>query len=169
MNVIEYALQMELDGRDFYRRSAQAAPNSELRKILLNLADEEDRHYQFFKKLKEGDDTSAASALMAKSHISSANRTIFKELAEQGKQASFTGELRQVWTEALKIEEQVEQMYRKEAGKESDPARKKLYNLIADEEKSHVYLIDNILSFLADPQGFTESSRFKSFLSWEGR
>lgn len=169
MNIIDYALQMERDGRDLYRRKSQATANPELKKIMLNLADEEERHYQFFKRLKEGDEESAVSALETKSGTLNPNKTLFKELAEKGKPVLLTGDVRQTWVEALKIEEQVERMYRDEAGKETDPERKKLYHRIADEEKSHVYLIDNILSFLADPQGFTDSSKFKSFLSWEGR
>ncbi len=169
MNIIDYALQMELDGREFYRQRAQATAQPELKKILLNLADEEARHYQFFKRLKEGDEDAAATTLKFSSPTLNANKTLFKELASKGQQELLTGDVRQTWTEALKIEEQVERMYREEAGKEVDPERKRLYGQIADEEKNHVYLIDNILSFLADPQGFTDSAHFKNFLSWEGR
>jgi rubrerythrin len=169
MNIIDYALQMELDGKAFYERSAQQTQHPELKKILFNLAEEEQRHYQFFKRLKEGQDQIAAAEMESGTPTLNVNKTLFRQMAEQGKAASFGEEARKVWGEALKIEEKVERMYREEAGKETDPGRRKLLTRIADEEKSHVYLIDNMLSFMADPQGFTESANYKNFLSWEGR
>jgi rubrerythrin len=169
MNIIDYALQMELDGKAFYERSAQHVAHPELKKILLNLADEEQRHYQFFKRLKDGQEQNAAEEIKSSSPTLDLNKTLFRQMAEQGKQSSFGADVRKVWEEALKIEEKVERMYREEAGKEPDADRKQLLARIADEEKNHVYLIDNMLSFMADPQGFTDSADYKNFLSWEGR
>jgi rubrerythrin len=168
MDIIDFALQMELDGRTFYEQSAAKASHPELKKILLNLADEEQRHYLFFKRLKEGNERNAAAELEAGSPTLDLNRTLFRQMAQQGKQASFGDDVRKVWTEALKIEEKVEQMYREEAAKETDATRKKLLSRIADEEKSHVYLIDNMLAFMSDPSGFADSANFKNFLSIEG-
>ena len=74
-----------------------------------------------------------------------------------------------MWAEAIKVEEKSEKLYREAAEKETSEARRTLLNRIADEEKNHIYLIDNIVQFLADPEGFQSSARFKSFMSWEGR
>jgi hypothetical protein len=169
VDIIDFALQMELDGKAFYLKSASEAAHPELKKILINLAEEEQRHYQFFKRLKEGQDRIAGAELESGSPTMDLNKTLFRQLAEQGKSASFGADVRKVWTEALAIEEKVEKMYREEAEKEKDATKKRLLSRIADEEKNHVYLIDNMLSFMADPGGFADSSNFKNFLSWEGR
>jgi rubrerythrin len=97
------------------------------------------------------------------------SKNLFQQLAEKGEFSSFGAETREIWTQALKIEEKAEKMYREEAQKEPDPIRKRLLDAIADEEKTHVYLIDNILSFMIDPRGFVESSDYRNFMSWEGR
>jgi rubrerythrin len=59
-------------------------------------------------------------------------------------------------------------MYADEAEKQSDPERKDLLNKLADEERTHIYLIDNILTFLKDPKGFQQSQDYRTFMSWEG-
>jgi len=168
MNIIDFALQMELDGKAFYERSAKETIHPELKKILLNLAEEEQRHYQFFKRLKEGQDTIAAAEIESGSPTLDINKTLFRQMAQQGTQAAFGEEARKVWGEALKIEEKVEKMYREEAAKEPDAKRQRLLTRIADEEKSHVYLIDNMLAFMADPQGFSNSANYRNFMSFEG-
>ena len=51
MDVIKFAMQMELDGKKFYEQAAEAAPTKELKDIFLYLAEEEDRHFKFFHSL----------------------------------------------------------------------------------------------------------------------
>ncbi|HUV31353.1 MAG TPA: ferritin family protein [Acidobacteriota bacterium] len=168
MDIVEFAMQMELDGKAFYERAAEATAQPELKKILIYLAEEEERHYQVFRQLHDGRADRAEEELDGNSGSLSAPRNLFLELAGQGPDQSFGDDARAVWTEALKIEEAAVRMYSDEAAKEKDPARKKLLNRIADEERDHVYLIDNMLSFIADPQTFVNSRQFADFRSWEG-
>jgi rubrerythrin len=169
MHIIDFAMQMELDGKAFYEKSAQNTPQPELKKILLTLAEEELKHFQFFKRLKDGEFAAAEKELQAPSKTPMTTKTLFKQMADEGKYKSFDAQAKAVWTEALRIEEKVEKIYRDQAAAETDPVRKRLLTTLADEEKSHVYLVDNMLSFMSDPQGFTASNDYKSFMSWEGR
>ncbi len=169
MNIIDFALQMELDGREFYEKHARNMLQPELKNILLTLAEEEQKHYQFFLKLKEHDFRGAQEELSTPVTAISTGKTLFRRMTEEGTHGVFDEAARGIWTEALKIEEKVEKMYRAEAEKETDVTRKVLFTRIADEEKTHIYLIDNMLSYMTDPQTFVESTRCKNFLSWEGR
>lgn len=169
MDIIEFAMQMELDGKEFYERSAASAATPELKEILQNLAEEEQRHYKFFKLLIEGDSNSAKKELTNGRSAMAAIRNVFVKLTAGDNEHSFGGDARAVWSEALKIEVSAERMYREEAKKEKNNERKKLLNRIADEEQNHVYLIDNVLLFLTDPQTFVNSKKFSDFKSWEGR
>lgn len=54
MDIIEFAMQMELDGMAFYEKNAATSSDPELKKMLTMLAEEEQRHFNFFKRLKEG-------------------------------------------------------------------------------------------------------------------
>jgi rubrerythrin len=161
-------MQMELDGKEFYLRGAQSTREQNLKKIFEMLAEEEERHYRVFRKLLEGDagaeselDTGGAAAM-------DASKTIFKQLADRGATTLVGSDARSLWQKAREIEEKSEKLYRDRADEEKDEGRKRLLNRIADEEKSHIYLVDNVLVYLRDPEQFRDSQQFKNFMSWEG-
>ena len=165
MDVIKFAMQMELDGVKFYEQAARAAP-AELREIFEHLADEERRHFKFFHSLSEGQTGKAKKNLISDSLGKTKN--IFVQMIEQNSQTSFSDEVHEIWRQAREIEEKAVAMYTAEAEKETDPARKELIQKIAEEERRHVYLIENVLNFLVDPQGFAASQQYASFKSAEG-
>ncbi len=166
MDVIKFAMQMELDGFKFYEQAAKAAPTKELKEIFNYLAEEENRHFKFFHSMSKGNAGEARKSLVSPSLGKSKN--IFVEMIEQNAQTEFSDEVRQAWREAREIEEKAVAMYSAEAEKESDPTRKGLLQEIAEEERRHVYLIENVLNFLTDPQGFAASQQYSSFKSAEG-
>ena len=165
MDVIKFAMQMELDGVKFYEQAAKAAP-AELREIFEYLADEERRHFKFFHSLSEGQTSKAGKNLISDSLGQTKN--IFVQMIEQNAQTEFGEEVRETWRQAREIEEKAVAMYTGEAAKENDATRKELLQKIAEEERRHVYLIENVLNFLIDPQGFAASQQFASFKSAEG-
>ncbi|MCP4683990.1 MAG: ferritin family protein [bacterium] len=167
MNIVEFAMQMERDGQLFYEKAAAAAPQPEMKEIFLYLAREEERHFAFFKSMHEGDTQAAIKVLAGNSMAETKN--VFVHLIEENGDTTFGDDARQAWAEALKIEEKAVKLYSEEAEKEKSPERKDLLQRIAEEERTHVYLIDNMLSFMSDPQTFADSQNYKNFKSWEGR
>ena len=168
MDILDYAMKMELDGKAFYERHASKIKEPGLQKILLTLAEEEEKHYRFFKNLKEGDFSAAEEEIRSSSTLTT-TRNIFQKLADEGEGKSFGEDEQSVWIEAMKIEEKAEKMYREQAAKETDPTRKEMLTQIANEEQQHIYLIDNVLTYLKFPGTFADSSQFKDFKSWEGK
>jgi rubrerythrin len=168
VDILDYAMKMELDGKLFYQESAQKMPSAELKQILLTLADEEQKHFIFFKNMKESDITAAKQAIDSAPPSAIATKNVFQQLIVNGQAALYAGDVLSIWRKALDIEEKAEKLYRDEAGKENDAARKTLLHQIADEEKNHVYLIENMLAFMADPAGFIDSANYQHFQSWEG-
>ncbi len=53
MNIYDFAMQMEKDGENYYRELAAASEIAGLKKIFDMLADEEVKHFQIFRQLKE--------------------------------------------------------------------------------------------------------------------
>jgi rubrerythrin len=135
----------------------------------LMLAEEEERHYRIFKNLKEGQLKAAKEFAANRAKTVAVAKNQLQKMAEEGKNTLFGDDAQALWKEAMVIEEKSEKMYREAAAKEKDLERQKLFNKIADEEKNHIYLIDNMLSFMNDPESFVESNQFASFKSWEGR
>jgi len=169
MDILEYAMQMELDGKDFYMKGADQTSAPAIKKIFKTLATEEHRHYQFFKSLKDENKQDVQEAETNKADSLKLVKNVFQEMVEAGKDQLECDTTKTVWEEALEVERKTERLYRDAADKETDEQKKKLLNIIADEEKSHIYLIDNILNFLNDPETFAASQNYKNFKSWEGR
>ncbi len=169
MDIFEFAMQMERDGMLFYERGVESTDDSSMKKVFQMLADEEERHYKLFKNLKEGNDLNAEKELAPQGQTTTLAKNIFREMAESGKETLKGSSAKSIWEEALIVEQKAEKMYREAAEKETEIKRKSLLNRIADEEKSHIYLCDNMIAFLNDPASFATSQQYKSFMSWEGR
>jgi rubrerythrin len=168
MDILDYAMRMELDGKLYYETSASKMPTPELRQILLTLAEEEVKHYHFFKRLKESGSVAAREVIDAAPPSTLAVKNVFQQMVENGQSNLYGEDVVSIWRKALDIEEKAVKLYSEEAGKENDVARRELLQQIADEEKNHVYLIENMLAFMADPSGFIDSANYQHFQSWEG-
>lgn len=167
MDVLEYAMKMEMDGKAFYEKGAAEAESPEIKKVLTTLAEEEQKHYLIFKSLKANADDQATQA-MTETGTPALARNVFQKLADSGTDTLYGDEQQKLWKEAIKIEEESEKLYRDAAAEENNEARRDLLNRIADEEKNHIYLIHNMIAFMRDPKGFVDSAQFKNFMSWEG-
>lgn len=167
-DVIEFALQMERDGKAYYERLATQASSSSIREIFQTLAEEEDKHFRVFAKIREGLFVEAGRELDAAQERMKTVRNVFVQLTENCAPTSPGPDVRAAWEQALRAEEQSENLYREEAARTNDAARRTLFEKIADEEKSHRSLIDNMISFAVDPQSFVDSADFMHFKSWEG-
>lgn len=168
MDILDFAMQMEKDGKAFYEKSAAESTDPELKKILLQLAEEERNHYEFFRRLKETPTDLTAGDVLTGSSTLAEVKNIFEDMAAKKEHNSFGEEVVEVWTKALRIEEKAVKFYSEEADKEDDEKRKKLILRIAKEEKTHVQMIDGVLMYVKHPEAFAASAQFKNFRSIEG-
>ena len=168
MDILEFAMQMELDGKAFYEKHAKSTSMKELKEILLTLAEEEEKHYQFFKKMKEGKTDLTVKDFSYQSKSLAQVKNIFVDMANNNDNSVVKDSEKDVWEEALKIEEKAVAFYSEKAISETDTERKNLLLAIAEEEKRHVHMIDSVLTFLKFPDTFADTAQFKNFQSLEG-
>ncbi|MDF1544919.1 MAG: ferritin family protein [bacterium] len=168
MDIFEFAMKMEMDGKSFYEQQAATASSKELKEILLTLAEEEMKHFLFFKKLRDGETEDAAGELNGNTETLKKVQNIFVDMSNDKEKKTFGEDEIAAWTKALGIEEKAEKFYREKAEIEPDENKKRLLVLIAEEEQSHVHMIDGILTYLKFPEAFEDSAQFKNFQSLEG-
>ncbi|UCG60313.1 MAG: ferritin family protein [Candidatus Zixiibacteriota bacterium] len=168
MNIFDFAMQMELDGKAFYEKMARDTADAELKKVLIMLAEEENKHYHIFKKLREGEVPGTEGVGSAHSETLSAVKNIFRELSTNGEHGDFTKDEKSIWSEALLIEEKSENFYREKAQTEPDVQKRSILTMIANEERNHIYLIDSVLTYMKFPDTFSDTAQFKNFQSLEG-
>jgi len=168
MEVLEFAMKMELDGKAYYEKHARNSSDKDLKRIFLLLAEEEEKHYKFFKSMKDGNAVQAAELIKSSSSNLKKVQNIFVEMSESKEEKTFGQDEQTAWEKALEIEERAEGFYREKANEEKDSEQKKLLDMIADEERNHVHMIDTILTYLKFPEAFADSAQFKNFQSLEG-
>lgn len=160
MNVFDFAMQMERDGKAFYEKMADQAENRVVRDILFQLAGDEEKHYQIFKNFRDGNLTGIEEMKTQRTRIIEEAKNIFEQIAAGDHDFSFSSDTRSTWQEAQKIEKKSEDFYREKASEEKKEKVKETFNVIADEEHKHWVLIEHVLQFLDRPKQWLEDAEW---------
>ncbi|SYZ72080.1 conserved hypothetical protein [Candidatus Zixiibacteriota bacterium] len=160
MDIFEYAMKMEQDGQAYYEKMASQAGNAVLKNILLDLASDEVKHYNIFKRFKEGDLSATKDMKGATSATLNKAKNVFEILAAGKKEMTFPADLVPAWKKAQEIEKKSEDFYREKAAAEKNENIKKTILLIADEEHKHWGLIEHVLEFLDRPKSWLENAEW---------
>ena len=154
VDILEYAMQMEKDGEDCYRQLAQQTANKGLKTILVMLADEEVKHYNAVEKMK------TVKPRIAETTILTDAKNVFVQIKESGE--SFDFDTTQIWLyrKARDIEKESRDFYLEKADKVAEEYQKELFLRLAEEEKKHYFLLDNIIEFVSRPEQWLENAEF---------
>jgi len=159
MNVFEHAMKMEEDGRTYYLEAAKKTNIVELKRVLVELAEDELKHYNIFKAMR--DNKAAGTDFGESTTILSTAKNVFESLRENpGDMTSFSNDAIKIWEEAREIEKQAEAFYRDSIGKTENEAEKRLLSQIADEEHRHWVALENVVSFLQKPKEWLEDAEW---------
>jgi rubrerythrin len=154
MNIFEYALQMEKDGEGYYRQLARQTVNKGLKTILVMLADEEVKHYNAIEKMK------TAKPHMAETTILADAKNVFIQIQESNENFGFDLGQIELYKKAQDIEERSRDFYLQKANEVDEEYQKELFLKLADEEKKHYFLLDNIIEFVSRPEHWLENAEF---------
>lgn len=160
MNVFEFAMKMEKDGQAYYEEHAAKESNAALKKIWLQLAKDEIKHYEIFRRMKDGEIGAAAKMSAMGTEILNTAKTVFEELAAKKEEFKFSKDAFAAWEKAQDVEIETEEFYRQKQEEETDPQIKKAFGLLADEENKHVNLIEHVLDFLHEPKSWLEDAEW---------
>jgi len=158
MNVYEYAMQMELDGKTFYEDHAKKMKQPQLQKILLQLADDEQKHYTIFKAMRDG--RKAEYKDDEKTTILASVKNVFQQLKAADQEFEFPDNAKDCWVEAREVEKKTEVFYREKAAELSDKMQREIFNRIADEEHKHWVTMENVIQFIDRPSHWLEDAEW---------
>jgi rubrerythrin len=150
---LQTAIQMEIDGKEFYSKTAKASRNAYGRQLLEKLAQEEDIHRQVFKNIYE--------AIKKKLKWPDAKfvpdggrelKTLFSEAVKNidSKYRPVAAELDAVKT-GMDMENKTLDFYRSRSAKAGHDAEKQLYDALASEESGHFQVLQDYYDFLNNP------------------
>ena len=153
MDIYEFAMQMELDGEKLYRGMRHQTADPGIQRILDMLADDEARHYQIVRQLRDG-----APVGVSQTAVLAGARNVFAEM--QGRSLDLRGTQVQVYIQARQIERQSQEFYQDKAQVVSEPGHKATLLALADEERRHYILLDHVIEFLSRPHTWIENAEF---------
>jgi len=160
MNIFEYAMKMELDGKQFYEESAAKTSSPELKRILVELAADEQKHYTIFRALRDGLPVDYEEA--GKTRILTEVKNVFETLKSQNQDFTFPDDAKDIWVHAQKIERDSEDFYREKADEVGDEHQKDILTRIADEEQKHWITMENVIKFLDRPNHWLEDAEWSN-------
>jgi len=156
LKALQFAIRMEVDGREFYRQASQKSSNKLAKELFQQLAEEEDIHHKKFQEiyeaLKRGQkwpDVEAPhnKATKLKSIFVQATR----ELGSKIKVAE--SELEAIKT-AMEMENKSYKFYHSQSEQDTLPAEKRFYQAVAAEEWEHHLALLDSYEYLTDPTGW---------------
>jgi len=154
MNIFEYAMQMEKDGEEYYRQLARQTANKGLQTILTMLADEEVKHYNVIERMQ------TAQSYMAETTILTDAKNIFVQIKEAGGSFDFDIKQTELYRKAQDIEKESRDFYTEKANEVTEEYQKKLFLKLAEEERKHYFLLDNIIEFVSKSEYWLENAEF---------
>ena len=150
MDIYEYAMQMEKDGEDYYRELSRKTANVGLQNILTMLADAEVKHYNVFQSMKNNEGIPYTDT-----QILSNVKNIFIRMREE-EQTGVDPSQVELYRKAQEIEKKTRDFYLEKAD-EVKASQKPIFIRIADEEKKHYLILENIIDFVSRPESWLEN------------
>ena len=158
MNVFDFAIKMELDGRRFYEKLALGTELAGLRNIFLQLAADEQKHHELLLALKG---QTGATAMENSTALEQA-RNVFEDLlARKETLGPVKGDL-EAYHHAMGLEADSFRLYEEAAEKEKDRSVRELLLRIAGEEHKHFNILRNIHDFISAPSQFLAWGEFSN-------
>jgi len=153
LQALQIAIQMEIDGKEYYMKASRESSNEAGKKLLKSLAAEEDIHRQKFEEIYEAIQSKRAWPVTDfRSDGGKRLRTIFAEAAGANVKALKT-ELDAVQT-AMDMESKTCDFYESQRENAACDVERDFYQTLAAEERAHHLILLDYYEYLKDPAGW---------------
>lgn len=146
MDIHEFAMQMELDGKKYYQDLMNSAEDKGLKRIFEMLAHDEEEHHKIINEMRNIEERSIRSET-----LKNANNIFAKMLCSDEKFNLTTGAI-EAYKHAISLEDKSIELYEQQYSKTENEEEKKVFRKLVDEEKKHKLVIENILNFVSEPE-----------------
>ena len=143
---------MEVDGRNFYLDMMMKTNNKGLKNILTIMADAEAKHYNVILDMQKNDKTEFS----ADTEVLTNAKNIFMKMKEE-KDIDVDVSQAEFYKKALKTEADARKFYLERADEEEDSHRKEIFLNLAEEERKHCVLLENMIGFVSQPADWLEN------------
>jgi rubrerythrin len=156
VKVLQLAVQMEIDGKEFYQKASRKSSNKLAKELFRQLASEEDIHRkrfeEIYKALKRGRNWPDVEPSFEK------GRKIKSLFAEATKALGSKFKVAESELDAIKAAMDMEirsyNLYHSRSAESTLPVEKRFYKTLAGEERGHHLALLDSYEYLSDPAGW---------------
>jgi rubrerythrin len=152
MDILVYAIKMELDGESYYKEQAKLNRGNQLYKIFMYLAEEESEHARILEEKSKGLSYKKSAAVTVH------GQNVFTNLKDQKVDINNVEAQVNAYKLALEKEKESIDLYKKLMCESAESAD--LYKFLISQEEEHYALIEEIIKFLNRPNERVESAEF---------
>ena len=152
MDIFECAIKMEEDAKKYYEKLAAATGVLELKNLFTMLAAAEQEHHDALVEMKGSIDPQKAQFKALQEAA-----CIFQPLLSKRDLMAELKEDPDAYKHVVKEEEEAVRFYEELAAQAKDEGTREILLKIADEERKHLNIVENIYSFVESP---------KTYLAW---
>jgi len=156
LQALQIAIQMEIEGKEYYLKASQKSSNELGKKLLQSLATEEDTHRQKVQEIYSAVRSKRAWPITDFQPDGGKRlRTIFARATEEmdSNIKPLATELGAVQT-SIGMESKTHDFYKSQGKKATSDAERSFYEALAAEERAHHLILLDYYEYLKDPAGW---------------
>ena len=154
MSTLQLAVQMELDGEQYYLQQAEAFSGLPVSKVFKFLAKAEQKHAALIKNFAEGQELNLADDdLKSVKHV-------FSNLAPYQTKAESMPRQLDIYRFAMDLEQKSITLYKKLKDETEQANEKKLLDFLIEQEEEHYALFETLTEMVQRPVDWVEDAEF---------
>jgi rubrerythrin len=164
IKAVQFAIQMEIDGKEYYQRASRGSDNRVGKELFEWLAGEEDKHRQKFEAIYSSlKNEKAWPEVDIQPRKGDILNTFFSEaMRAAGTTVKPAGTELDTIAKAMDMEDKTEKFYSSQGKEAAYDAERKLYTSLAAEEKGHYLTLVDYREYLIDPAGWFRKAEHHS-------
>lgn len=155
MNVLEFAINMELDGEKFYNDQAEITTDTSLKTVFLMLAKDENSHAEILQKK-----SNKLSYKLDNNKTLSETKNLFTGIKNFKSEIKQTPNQLDLYRVALEKEKESIALYEKLLLESEDDESKKFFSYLIKQEKDHYEILEELVLQLNKSEDWVESAEF---------
>ena len=157
MNIFDCAIRMEEDASAYYKKLSEASTIPEIKNLLSVLAEAEQEHRDALVKMKQDLAPQKDEFTVLKNAS-----CVFRPLLEKRDLMDGFKDDPDAYRQIVRREEEDVRFYEELAANETNEESRSLLLRIADEERKHLSIVENIFAFVESPKNYLAWGEFSN-------
>ena len=155
MNILEFAINMELDGEKYYTEQAEINKDNFLKTVFLMLATDERTHAKILQNK-----SSQLNYDLRQNEMLSQTKNVFNNLPDIKNEIKQIANQLDTYRLALKNEKESISLYQKLLSDAMDDESKRLFKYLLQQEENHYEIIDQLIILINHSEEWVEAAEF---------